>query len=167
MRLHKFIFPLFQNSAPNRKRLVRAACLLHDVSWRAHPDFRAEVCFEYATRANLGGLSHKERVFLGLALLHRYRNKRDGTQFEKLFSLLNDDGRKDAEVLGKAMRLGAMLWANPGDETAKLNWSPKKKNLSLTLTAEASPLYGEVAELRLYALAQALEATVHVDMKLT
>ena len=80
----------------------------------------------------LGGLSHKERVFLGLALLHRYRNKRDGTQFEKLFSLLNDDGRKDAEVLGKAMRLGAMLWANPDDETAKLNWLPKKKSLSLT-----------------------------------
>jgi len=69
--------------------------------------------------------------------------------------------------LGKAMRLGAMLWANPDDETAKLNWSPKKRSLSLTLTAEASPLFGEVAELRLYALAQALDATVHVDMKLT
>ena len=167
MRLHKFIFPLFQNSAPDRARLVRAACLLHDVSWRAHPDFRAEVCFEYATRANLGGLSHKERVFLGLALLHRYRNKRDGTQFEKLFSLLNDDGRKDAEVLGKAMRLGAMLWANPDNETAKLNWLPKKKSLSLTVTVEASPLFGEVAKLRLYSLAKVLDATAYVDMKLT
>jgi exopolyphosphatase/guanosine-5'-triphosphate,3'-diphosphate pyrophosphatase len=167
MRLHKFVFPLFQNSAPDRARLVRAACLLHDVSWRAHPDFRAEVCFEYATRSNLGGLSHKERVFLGLALLHRYRNKRDGTQFEKLFSLLNDDGRKDAEVLGKAMRLGAMLWANPDNETAKLNWLPKKKSLSLTVTVEASPLFGEVAKLRLYSLAKVLDATAYVDMKLT
>lgn len=167
MRLHKFILPLFQNSAPDRARLVRAACLLHDVSWRAHPDFRAEVCFEYATRANLGGLSHEERVFLGLALLHRYRNKRDGTRFKKMFLLLNDDGQKDAEVLGKAMRLGAMLWANPDDETAKLNWSPMKKILSLALTEETSPLFGEVAELRLYALAQALNATVHVNTKLT
>ena len=167
MRLHKFIFPLFRNSAPGRARLVRAACLLHDVSWRAHPDFRPEVCFDYATRANLGGLSHEERVFLGLALLHRYRNKRDGTRFEKIFLLLNDDGLKGAEVLGKAMRLGAMLWANPDDETAKLNWSPKKRSLSLTLTAEASPLFGEVAEVRLHALAQALDATTHVDMKLT
>ena len=166
MRLHKFISPLFLNIDPDRARLVRAACLLHDVSWRAHPDFRAEVCFEYATRANLGGLSHHERVFLGLALLHRYRNKSDGTRFEELFSLLSGEDRKEAEVLGKAMRLGAMLWANPDDETAKLNWSAKKKSLSLTLTAEASPLFGEVAEARLQSLAQALNATTNVHMKL-
>ena len=166
MRLHKFISPLFLNIDPGRSRLVRAACLLHDVSWRAHPDFRAEVCFEYATRANLGGLSHHERVFLGLALLHRYRNKRDGTRFEELFSLLSEEGRKEAEVLGKAMRLGAMLWANPDNETATLNWSAKKKSLSLTLTAEASPLFGEVAEARLQSLAQALNATTNVHMKL-
>jgi exopolyphosphatase/guanosine-5'-triphosphate,3'-diphosphate pyrophosphatase len=57
--------------AEDRKRLIKAACLLHDVSWRAHPDYRAEVCFDNATRANLGGLKHAERVFLGLALLHR------------------------------------------------------------------------------------------------
>jgi exopolyphosphatase/guanosine-5'-triphosphate,3'-diphosphate pyrophosphatase len=167
MRLHKFISPLFLNNNPNRARLVRAACLLHDVSWRAHPDFRAEVCFEYATRANLGGLSHDERVFLGLALLHRYRNKRDGTRFEELYSLLPDEGRKEAEVLGKAMRLGAMLWANPDDETATLQWDAKKKRLSLILTAEASPLFGEVAEARLESLATALNATTHVDIKLT
>ena len=167
IRLHKFISPLFLNNNPNRARLVRAACLLHDVSWRAHPDFRAEVCFEYATRANLGGLSHDERVFLGLALLHRYRNKRDGTRFEELYSLLPDEGRKEAEVLGKAMRLGAMLWANPDDETATLQWDAKKKRLSLILTAEASPLFGEVAEARLESLATALNATTHVDIKLT
>ena len=167
MRLHKFISPLFLDNGPDRARLVRAACLLHDVSWRAHPDFRAEVCFEYATRANLGGLSHDERVFLGLALLHRYRNKRDGTRFEELFSLLPEEGRKEAEVLGKAMRLGAMLWANPDDETATLYWNSKKKSLSLTLTAEASPLLGEVAEARLDSLATALNATTHVDIKLT
>lgn len=166
MRLHKFISPLFLNIDPSRARLVRAACLLHDVSWRAHPDFRAEVCFEYAARANLGGLSHHERVFLGLALLHRYRNKSDGTRFEELFSLLGEEGRNEAEILGKAMRLGAMLWANPDDETAKLNWSAKKKSLSLTLTAEASPLFGEVAEARLQSLAQALNATPNVHMKL-
>jgi exopolyphosphatase/guanosine-5'-triphosphate,3'-diphosphate pyrophosphatase len=167
MRLHKFISPLFLKNGPDRARLVRAACLLHDVSWRAHPDFRAEVCFEYATRANLGGLSHDERVFLGLALLHRYRNKRDGTRFEELYSLLPEGGRKEAEVLGKAMRLGAMLWANPDDETATLSWNSKKKSLCLTLTAEASPLLGEVAEARLDSLATALNATTHVDIKLT
>ena len=53
--LYRFIRPLFPRVSAARLRLIRAACLLHDVSWRAHPDYRAEVCFEVATRANLGG----------------------------------------------------------------------------------------------------------------
>ena len=167
MRLHKFISPLFSKLPPSRARLVRAACLLHDVSWRAHPDFRAEVCFEYATRANLGGLSHEERIFLGLALLHRYRNSREGTRFEELLTLLDEASQKQAEILGKAMRLGAMLWADPDDETAQLHWSAKTKTLSLTLTAEAAPLFGEVAEARLNSLAASLNAKLRTDMRLT
>jgi exopolyphosphatase/guanosine-5'-triphosphate,3'-diphosphate pyrophosphatase len=167
MRLHKFILPIFNNIIPERARLVRAACLLHDVSWRAHPDFRAETCFDYATRSNLGGLSHNERIFLGLALLHRYRNKRNARQLEPMISLLSSDDKKEAEVLGKAMRLGAMLWANPDDETAKLNWIKKNKILSLSLTAEAEPLFGEVAEERFRSLAKALGATPNIDIRLT
>ena len=167
MRLHKFILPIFINIIPEKARLVRAACLLHDVSWRAHPDFRAETCFDYATRSNLGGLSHNERVFLGLALLHRYRNKRNVSQLEPMISLLSSDDKKEAEVLGKAMRLGAMLWANPDDETAKLNWIKKNKILSLSLTAEAEPLFGEVAEERFRSLAKALGAAPNIDIRLT
>jgi exopolyphosphatase/guanosine-5'-triphosphate,3'-diphosphate pyrophosphatase len=167
VRLHKFIAPLFPKITVDRERLIHAACLLHDVSWRAHSDFRGEVCFEYATRANLGGLRHRERIFLGLALLHRYRNNRKGTRFEALLSLLSEVDLKQAEVLGKAMRLGAMLWANSDDDTAKIVWAPKRMKLSLTLTAEAYPLFGEVAEARFEDLASALNATTQVDMKLT
>ncbi len=109
--LFEFIQPLFRSARPDRRRLIKAACLLHDVSWRAHPDYRAEVCFDNATRANLGGLKHSERVFLGLALLHRYSNNREGTRFEDLYELLPPDKiSSQAEILGKAMRFGAMLW---------------------------------------------------------
>ena len=82
--LYDFVMPLFKSAPPSRVRLIKAACLLHDVSWRAHPDYRAEVCFDNVTRANLGGLKHSERVFIGLALQHRYRNKREGNRFTEL-----------------------------------------------------------------------------------
>ena len=65
------------------------ACLLHDTSWRAHPDYRAESCFDNVTRANLAALSHPQRVFLGLALLHRYKNSRAGSAMTPLFELLS------------------------------------------------------------------------------
>jgi exopolyphosphatase / guanosine-5'-triphosphate,3'-diphosphate pyrophosphatase len=77
-KLFAFLAPV-QGRLPNeRLRLIKAACLLHDTTWRAHPDYRAEVCFDNATRANLGGLDHPGRVFLGLALLHRYKNSAPG-----------------------------------------------------------------------------------------
>ncbi|MEM8730860.1 MAG: Ppx/GppA family phosphatase [Pseudomonadota bacterium] len=160
--LFRFVLPLFTDVSPQRLRLIKAACLLHDVSWRAHPDYRAETCFDYATRANLGGLDHAERVFLALALLHRYTNKRSGSRVEKLFSLLTPKQVDQAEVLGKAMRFGAMLWLKDGTHTAKLIWQPRKKVLGLDLTPDGKLLYGEVTEARFQSLASSLNATTAV-----
>ena len=160
--LYNFIMPLFKAASADKKRLIKAACLLHDVSWRAHPDYRAEVCFDNATRANLGGLKHGERVFLGLALLHRYRNRREGTRFQNLYDLVDEKTQLQAEVVGKAMRFGAMLWMQPDAQKAKLRWQPKKKVLELRLTPDAGPLYGEVAEARFLSLAAALDAEIRV-----
>ncbi len=163
--LYKYILPLFKSSKPDRLRLVKAACLLHDVSWRAHPDYRAETCFDTATRANLGGLKHPERIFLGLALLHRYRNKRDGTSFEDLFHLIDNKTIHQAEILGKAMRFGAMLWIQDYENMGSLRWFPKKRELHLLLPRHAGPLYGEVAEARFHSLCDTLDATPVVKIK--
>jgi exopolyphosphatase/guanosine-5'-triphosphate,3'-diphosphate pyrophosphatase len=160
--LFEFISPLYKSASPQRKRLIKAACLLHDVSWRAHPDYRAEVCFDNATRANLGGLKHSERIFLGLSLLHRYSNKRENSRFEDLFELVDEKARIDAEILGKAMRFGAMLWMNKDAERGTLRWYPKKKLLELWLTNDMLPLFGEVAEARLNSLAASLGAQVQL-----
>ena len=84
-KLYHFLQPLFADVPPERDRLIRAACLLHDTTWRAHPDYRAEACFDNVTRANMAALSHPERVFLGLALLHRYKNSRANSPMAPLF----------------------------------------------------------------------------------
>ncbi|HHL20617.1 MAG TPA: Ppx/GppA family phosphatase, partial [Aliiroseovarius sp.] len=144
--LYDFLMPLYRTTGPARQRLIKAACLLHDVSWRAHPDFRHEVCFEYATRANLGGLTHAERVFLGLALLYRYKNSRAGSPHAQLFSLLGAEEMHQAEVLGKAMRFGAMFAVDRPADKAALNWHPRTRALHLKVRPEARDLFGEVAE---------------------
>lgn len=160
--LYAFIYPIFRATPEARRRLIKAACLLHDVSWRAHPDYRAETCFDNATRANLGGLKHSERIFLGLALLHRYSNKREGTRFEDLYDLIDEKAQLEAEVLGKAMRFGSMLWMTQDAERGTLRWFPKKKELHLLLTPDMVPLFGEVAEARLMSLASSLGAEVQI-----
>ena len=163
--LYTFIEPLFGAAKPARKRMIRAACLLHDVTWRAHPDFRAEVCFDNATRANLGGLDHSERIWMGLALLHRYKNTRDGSRFAELFELLDEKQLKQAEVVGKAMRFGAMFSIEAPDKMAKLKWQPKKQVLSLSLTKRGAGLFGEVAQARFKSLAQTLDAETQIKRR--
>lgn len=162
-RLFAFIQPLFKDASPERTRLIKAACLLHDTTWRTHPDYRAEACFDNVTRANMAALSHPERVFLGLALLHRYKNSRTGSRMEPVFSLLSPDQLREAEVLGKAMRFGAMFSIHSPEDAGSLKLSPKRGVLELTLTKQGAGLFGEVAEARFQSLANALKAQVQVN----
>lgn len=157
-KLYKFIKPLFPDMPQAKSRVVKAACLLHDVSWRAHPDYRAEVCFDNATRANLGGLTHGERVSLGLSLLHRYKSSRHGTNFDPLAGLLTETEVKEAEILGRAMRLGAMFAVADPNEHGQLIHDPKAGTLTLELHSDAGrALFGEVTEARFRALANAMD----------
>lgn len=161
-KLFSFLSPLFEDASKERLRLIKAACLLHDTTWRAHPDYRAEACFDNATRANLGGLDHPGRVFLGLALLHRYKNNRSGSRMEPVFRLLSDDEVLAAEILGKAMRFGAMFSVDHPETAGALRWQPKKRVLELVLTRRGEGLFGEVAQARFNALALAMTATAKI-----
>ncbi|WP_431300499.1 Ppx/GppA family phosphatase [Tabrizicola sp. BL-A-41-H6] len=161
-KLFEFLEPLFPEVGKERLRLIKTACLLHDTTWRAHPDYRAEACFDNATRANLGGLDHPGRVFLGLALLHRYKNSRAGSRLEPMFRLLSEDEVQEAEVLGKAMRFGAMFSIGNPAKAGALHWNPKKLLLTLELTPAGEGLFGEVAQARFASLAQAMKAQTAV-----
>ena len=161
-QLYKFILPLFRSAPERKKRIIHAACLLHDVSWRAHPDYRHEVCFDNATRANLAGLTHEERVFLGVALLHRYKNSRAGSRFEPLFGLLDEGELREAEIVGKAMRFGSMLSVQSADLMGRLAWYPRKKLLEMHLAEGSRGLFGEVTEARFKSLATSLGAETRV-----
>ncbi len=165
-KLYEFLLPLFGDASAERLRLIKAACLLHDTSWRTHPDFRAEACFDAATRANLGGLDHPGRVFLGLALVHRYKNSRSGSRLEPLFRLLSDHEIQTAEVLGKAMRFGAMFAVRDPSTVCRLSYDAAKKLLKVDLNAEGRALLGEVALARLNSLANSMKAqTQFGDMR--
>ncbi len=160
--LFEFIGPLYRSANKDQLRIVRAACHLHDVGWRAHPDYRSEVVFDIATQANLAGMTHGERVFLGLSLLHRYRNNRTGSRFEPLFELISEDDQKRAEILGKALRFGAMFAAQEAGFMGALKWFPKKRELELHLTPDLAVLHGEVSDARFRSLAKSLAAEARV-----
>jgi exopolyphosphatase/guanosine-5'-triphosphate,3'-diphosphate pyrophosphatase len=157
--LHEWLLPLYAGRPAAELRLVLAACLLHDVNWRAHPDYRAELCFESVTRANIGGINHLDRVFLGLALLNRYKSGTPTGPGQAYARLLAPERAAEAVVLGRAMRLGAML---SGSSTGVLEHASLVRSgdtLTLALRGPGRVFAGEAVERRLVALAGKLGCT--------
>jgi exopolyphosphatase / guanosine-5'-triphosphate,3'-diphosphate pyrophosphatase len=154
--LYEWLLPLYPGRSAAEHRLMLAACLLHDVNWRAHPDYRADLCFESVTRANIAGVDHADRVFLGLALLNRYKAVTPTEEVRRYGGLLPAARAAEAAVLGRAMRLGAML---SGSATGVLDHAAIARvdgRLVLTLKAPARAFAGETVERRLQTLAERL-----------
>ncbi len=154
--LYGWLQQLYAGRSPDEQRLILAACHLHDVNWRAHPDYRADLCFESVTRANIAGVSHAERVFLGLALLNRYKAVAPAEEVRRYGELLPRERASEAAVLGRAMRLGSMLSGSSTDVLEHAALVVEGGRLILTLTGPAREFAGEAVERRLQTLADRL-----------
>lgn len=166
-KLYDFLLPLYRNRPAERLRLILAACLLHDVNWRAHPDYRADACFDITTRANLGGLDHPGRVYLGIALMHRYKTGALGPRIKDIAALLSDEDVAEAKMLGRALRFGAMFSMDGPENAGELRFYPKKRVLELVLERDTQALFTEVAEQRFGTLANQIGATAKVRVRRT
>lgn len=147
--------PLFPKETPERLRLRRAASLLGDIAWRAHPDYRAEQALRHALYMPVGGLDHGERAFLAASLAARYGGS---VLIDSVPSMrLLDAGERDAaRASGLALRLAYTLTGGvPGLlEGSALKLGDSK--LVLTLESDNALLAGEAVQRRLDALGKAL-----------
>ncbi len=130
-------------------RLRLAACLLADVNWRVHPDYRAMACFTTATQSNLVGLTHGERMSLAVSLAYRYKDAKQAVERNGGSQILDKDARRMAEATGRIIRLGAML---TGATPALLHRCPLRRDesaLTLTIPRDLSALASEAVLRRL------------------
>ena len=152
--LFQWILPIFSKLVPDDLRLYRAACLLHDTNWKAHPDYRAEMSFEIVTRTNLGGISHQGRIFLALALMSRYKKMRVSEDLEFPLKILGERKAAEAIILGRAMRLGATVSGTSMVNLKKCKLSIHRNILCLNFKKSGKNLAAGVVERRLNALAE-------------
>jgi exopolyphosphatase/guanosine-5'-triphosphate,3'-diphosphate pyrophosphatase len=101
--------PLFSLETAEQARLRYAACLLGDVFWNEHPDYRAEQGFLRVFRLPFMGLGHQDRAFLALTVYARYDGSGDLQEAADAGRLLPEDEQRRARVLGLALRLGHSL----------------------------------------------------------
>ena len=149
--LDRWISPVC-NDPPQAARLRHAACLLSDVAWSAHPDFRAERGVDLALHGNWVAIDAGERVMLALALFTRLGGK-GGFPVPQVLSLCSEEDVARATRWGLAMALGQRL---SGGMAAALEGSVLERSgerLQLKLRRALAPLAGKPIEGRLKALA--------------
>jgi len=105
----EWMAPLLPFETTHQKRLREAACLLGDVFWNEHPDYRAEQAFLRVFRLPFMGLGHKDRAVLALAIYARYGGEDGLAQAADARGLLSEEEQRRALLIGNALRLGHSL----------------------------------------------------------
>lgn len=150
---------------PEQRRLRHAACLMADIGWRAHPDYRGERSLTIISQAAFVGVDHPGRLFLALAVFYRYEgpgNDRAPSVFRRL---IGKDMAKRAEMLAAAMRLAYVITAAMPGVLPKLKLSYQEGgNLVLAIPEKFADLMGERVEKRLAELAKMLGCTPAVEI---
>jgi exopolyphosphatase/guanosine-5'-triphosphate,3'-diphosphate pyrophosphatase len=98
------------------RRLRHAACLLSDLGWRAHPDYRGDETLHVIANGNFGAATHEERVFLALAVYFRYAGIGEKNQPRTGLSVLLSPAMSErARLVGQMLRVGHLVSAaHPG-----------------------------------------------------
>lgn len=151
--LERWTAPIFAGEGAEAKRLRHAACLLADVAWRAHPDFRAERGLDMGLHGNWVGIDAIGRAMLGHALWTSY----GCTQPASVVAALLDAAQMaEAARWGLAIRLGQRLSGGVSGPLRDSRLERADGQLRLRLAKGDEELAGEAIDRRLKALAAAL-----------
>jgi exopolyphosphatase/guanosine-5'-triphosphate,3'-diphosphate pyrophosphatase len=124
------------------RRLRHAACLLSDISWRAHPDHRGVQAYDLVVNASFIGVDHPSRAFLALAASYRHMSSEDlvSPQSRALVTARQLDR---ARILGAAMRVAYNISAAMPGVLLRAPMVCVKGRVILTLPADLAALSGE------------------------
>lgn len=143
-------------------RLRQAGCLIGDLAWASHPNFRAAAVSQAVLTAPFSGIDHPGRVFLARALAYRHevkdvvKNETRDTQsdFGRLDLSPNDD--RLARALGLSMRLAHSLSASLPGALPLMRLKAGRTRLRLKIDPSHAKLRGPIIDKRLRALADML-----------
>ena len=98
------------------RRLRHTACLLSDIGWRVHPDYRGEQTLNLITNGNFGSISHQGRAFVALSVFYRYAGLSEQNEAPAIIRELVPPAMVErARLLGAAFRVAHLISAaQPG-----------------------------------------------------
>ena len=137
------------------KRLRHAACLLADIGWRAHPDYRGEQSLNVIAHAGFVGIDHPGRAYIALAIFFRHVGLlHDEELSPRIRELASTRTLDRARVLGAALRVAYMVSASQPGVLPRTPLKVERHRLVLRLEGDCAALAGDRVSSRLKHLAR-------------
>ena len=154
--------PIFTALPVNIERLRLAACIIGDIGWNEHPDYRAIQSYNRILRHPYLDLNHHDRVFLAYTIGSRYTGNFKGDESSE--RILDEDDRLTGRLFGHAIRLGHTLSGGVEGILPKTRLVLEADKLILEFDKQVAALYGEVVEQRLSKLAKLMNRESEVRL---
>ena len=104
----------------DERRLRHAACLLGDIGWRAHPDYRGEQSMNIIAHGAFVAIDHPGRAYLALSVYFRHAGLSEEDLSPRLRELATTRMLDRARVLGASMRVAYILTAGQSSATTSV-----------------------------------------------
>jgi exopolyphosphatase/guanosine-5'-triphosphate,3'-diphosphate pyrophosphatase len=138
----------------DERRLRHAACLLADIGWRAHPDYRGEQSLNIIANAAFVAVDHPGRTFISLAVFFRHVGLVDEELSPRLRELASTRMLDRARVLGATLRVAYLVSASTTGVLPKTPMVVERGKLVLHFSNGFKALAGDRVFARLRQLAR-------------
>ncbi|QPC87358.1 exopolyphosphatase [Mesorhizobium sp. NBSH29] len=125
-------------------RYREAACLLADIGWRAHPEYRGLQSLNIIAHASFIGVDHPGRAFIALTNMFRHEGVSNETIAPSMRELATPRYVERARLLGALLRVVYLLSASMPGIIPQLKWVRRQDGgLNLVVPAKYAALDGE------------------------
>jgi exopolyphosphatase/guanosine-5'-triphosphate,3'-diphosphate pyrophosphatase len=138
----------------DERRYRHAACLLADIGWRVHPDYRGEQSLNIIAHASFVAIDHPGRAYLALSVFFRHVGLIDDELSPRLRELATTRMIDRARVLGASLRVAFLVSAAMPGVLPRAPMMVDHGRLVLELKGKLAPLAGERVFNRLRQLAR-------------
>ncbi len=150
------------DETPQEARLRAAACLLADIGWRAHPDYRGEQSLNIIANAAFVGLDHPGRAYLAMAAYYRHSGLVEDELSPAIRRLAPKRYRERAKMLAAIFRVGYLISGSMTGIIPQTRIMRDGQHLQLYLPGDLSILAGGRLAARLKQLAGLCDLTPQI-----
>ena len=160
----RFVESIALEETETERRLRHAACLLADIGWRAHPDYRGEQSVNLIAQAAFVGVDHPGRAYLALSVFFRHEGLSPDNVSPRVRALAGAHLVARARLLSAAMRVAYPISVAMEGVLPRAPLFGRDGEVVLQLPADMAPLANERLVNRMRQLAKLVDLDPRIEI---